>query len=267
MLSCPNKTNHIATGANYFLKGACLIWRPGLRRYMLVPLAVNLVLMVVLTSIFVQYFDEFVQLCQSYIPSFLAPLVWLVWIVIGTLTLLLYGYSFNVITNFIAAPFYGLLAEQAEKIICGKEPPPEPLGKMILRVMLREFRKIIYFLSRGILIGLIVLLLSLTFSSIPIIQFAGPLLGLAWAAWSMTIQYVDYPADNHQQPFRALRKKLWVKRYSSLGFGGMVMALTVVPIVNIFVMPAAVVGGTLFWSHELKACDITLTDEFEAISS
>ena len=234
---------------------------------MLVPVVVNIVLMVVLTSMFIQYFDFIVKVSQDYIPDLLAPLMWLVWIVVGTLMLLVYGYSFNVITNFIAAPFYGILAEKAEKIICGKEPPTEPLGKMIIRVMRRELRKIIYFFSRGILIGLIVLLLSLTFGSVPIIQFAGPLLGLAWAAWSMTIQYVDYPADNHQFRFRSLRKKLWVKRYSSFGFGSMVMALTVIPIVNIFVMPAAVVGGTLFWSHELKMCNVSMTGEFEAIST
>ena len=251
MLNCPSFTNNPVTGAQYFFKGACLIWHPKLRPFILVPLVINVILFIVLTNFALQHLEGATEFFRQYIPELLSPLIWLVWVVLGSLALLLYGYSFNIITNIIAAPFYGLLAEKAELLICGVKPPEESLAQMVPRVFLREFRKIVYFLSRGILVTLIVILIG----TIPILQFIAPLIGLAWAAWTMTIQYVDYPADNHQHAFKELRRKLWKKCMSSFGFGSAVMGCTLIPIVNIFVMPAAVVGGTLFWVHELKKCD------------
>ena len=251
MLTCPNFTNNPLTGSQYFFKGVCLIWHPKLRPFIFVPLIINIVLFVVLTSLALQYLGEASEFFREWMPDMLKPLIWLVWFVLGSLALIVYGYSFNIITNLIAAPFYGVLAERAELLICGVEPPKEDLWQMVLRVFLRELRKILYFLSRGLLITMIVILIG----TIPIIQFIAPLIGLAWAAWVMTIQYVDYAADNHALPFGDLRRKLWKKCFSSFGFGAAVMGTTIIPIINIFVMPAAVVGGTLFWVHELKLCD------------
>jgi CysZ protein len=34
------------------------------------------------------------------------------------------------------------------------------------------------------------------------------------------------------------------------GFGGLVMLCTMIPVVNFFVMPAAVAGATLIWVRE-----------------
>ena len=72
----------------------------------------------------------------------------------------------------------------------------------------------------------------------------------------MSIQYADYAADNNQLAFRPLRSCLWDKKYSSLGFGGFTMLCSITPIVNIFAMPVAVIGGTLFWLRELKSCQL-----------
>ena len=248
MLGCPCNTNNPATGACYFLKGACLIWHPKLRPYLLVPMLINLVLFVLLTLAVVKFFGTFTAQVATFLPI-LGPLMWVAWVVIGIMMMFAYSYSFNFITNIIAAPFYGILSERAELLACGNCADAESFGEMLPRVLKRESIKIYYFVSRGILITLIMILLG----TLPIIQlFAPMLLGLAWGAWTMTIQYVDYPADNHQTNFSDLRKTLWKKPFSSSGFGLTVLGFTLIPIVNIFVMPAAVVGGTLFWTHELK---------------
>lgn len=73
----------------------------------------------------------------------------------------------------------------------------------------------------------------------------------------MAIQYVDYAADNHQTDFAVLRKMLRKRRYSSIGFGGAVMACSIVPFFNIIAMPAAVIGGTLFWVNEIKGLQVS----------
>jgi len=68
----------------------------------------------------------------------------------------------------------------------------------------------------------------------------------------MALQYADYPADNNQLRFRELKNRLGKPRFSYVGFGGTILFLSMVPVVNIFMMPISVAGGTLFWINELK---------------
>lgn len=267
MLPPPKYQNNLASGTVFMSEGIKLLWHPKLRLYILVPLLVNIVLFILLTSAFVGYISGILDSSEGFslnFPSWLAwlewvleklaiilkPLAWLAWVLLGIIILIIYAYSFNIITNIIAAPFYGMLATKAEEVLTGKAPPEEPLTKMVPRVIARELSKLMYFITRGLAIMLVMIFLG----TIPLIGFISPLIGLAWGAWSMAIQYADYPADNHQLGFKALRKCLWRKKFSSLGFGGFIMLCTLVPIVNIFVMPAAVTGGTIFWLRELKGC-------------
>lgn len=247
LLPSPRK-NHAFTGAHYFMDGVRLLWRRELRPYILVPLAVNLVLFAVLTGIFIHYFSDLLAWLQNFLPTWLEWLAWLAWIVLGAIILLIYGYSFNMITNIIAAPFYGLLAEKVEMLVTGENLPEESLLRMIPRVTWREIIKLTYFIVRGIFIILLMILVAF----LPVINIAAPLIGLLWSAWSMAIQYADYAADNHQLPFDKLRYRLRRNLYSTMGFGSMVMGCSIVPVLNIFAMPAAVTGGTLLWIHEIK---------------
>ncbi|WP_239923559.1 sulfate transporter CysZ [Agaribacterium haliotis] len=244
--------NNLITGARYMFEGARLLLHPKLRPYILVPLIVNCVLFIVLTSVLLSYFWTVFNEGSSWIPEsiqpWVAPFAWFVWFIVGVLFLIVYGYSFNVITNIIAAPFYGLLAESVERVLTGQGPPEESLSAMIFRTLGREFSKLMYFLGRGLLIILVMVLVGF----IPLVQVLAPLIGMLWGAWSMAIQYADYPADNHQLPFSRTRLALWNRMASTFGFGSCLMTCSVIPIVNIFAMPAAVAGGTLFWLKELK---------------
>ena len=253
MLAPPKYQNNLATGFLYLSEGIRLIWHPKLRAFILIPLLVNLALFIVLTSVIFSYFDWAIEGVMNFLPTWLAPLAWLTVVVVGMIFLVIYGYSFNLITNIIAAPFYGILAQKTEELLSGQSPPDESLFKMVPRVILREIKKLIYFLARGF----VVLLIMLFVATIPVLNVLAPAIGLAWAAWTMAIQYSDYAADNHQKDFKELRFCLWQKKFSSLGFGGFLMLCSVVPVVNIFIMPAAVTGGTSFWLKELSACNTT----------
>lgn len=250
-----NKVNTLFCGAGYFSQGINLLLHRELRLYILVPLVVNVLLFFGLTALVVYYYNYFAGNLDWQVPE------WLSWaqflfsffsallgIVLAVLFIILYAYSFNVITNIIAAPFYGLLAEKAEEVISGEKPPEEKLIQMIPRTFGREFQKLFYFITRGIFVILVVLMTS----TIPVINLAAPIIGLVWSMWCMSIQYVDYPADNHRLSFREMRDRLMLKKYSSMGLGGMVMLASIVPVVNIIAMPAAVTAGTLFWVRELK---------------
>jgi CysZ protein len=109
--------------------------------------------------------------------------------------------------------------------------------------------KLWYFLSRSLLVGLGLFFLAW----IPLVNLLVPLLALLWGAWVMTLQYVDYPADNHQLPFTHLRRQLKQQRFSTTGLGSTIMLGSMIPVINIFVMPIAVAAGTLLWVNELQA--------------
>src|SRR5690606_27162838 len=127
------------------IEGIHLLWRRELRPYILVPLAVNLLLFAVLTIALFHYFGALLEWLQNFLPTWLEWLAWLAWVVLGAMVLLVYGYSFNLITTIIAAPFYGLLAEKVEVLVTGKGPPPESLLRMVPRVTWRELVKLTYF--------------------------------------------------------------------------------------------------------------------------
>ena len=251
-------------GADALIRGAHLLTRRELRPFIIIPLLINLVLFIALAGIMLSQFDDL----ATYIGSLLSDepvdtsnmswwrailakgadwaagvfrwLAWLIALAVVVLFFLVYGYLFGIITNIIAAPFNGLLAEKVEELLTGHPPPPESMGSMVFRTLGRELRKLTYFLGWGIVIFIIALLTSWT-------VFIPAILTALWGAWCMAIQYVDYPLDNHQRSFSELKNVLLRKKFTTLGFGGAVMLAKMVPVLNIFVMPAAVAGGTALW--------------------
>lgn len=225
-----------------------------LRLFVLVPIAINVVFFVILTSLLFSYFDKLIQWNMPnegwwrFLAAVQGALEWMLGFIVATVLIITYGYFFNIITGLLAAPFYGLLAERTEVLLTGEEVESESLIAMIPRTFFRELQKLLYLAIRTP----IIFLLGIMLGASGILAFCAPLLGAAWGAWSMAIQYADYPADNHRLGFRRLRKRLRRRSYSSLGFGGMVMLGSMIPIINIIIMPAAVTGGTLYWVRELK---------------
>ncbi|WP_428818879.1 sulfate transporter CysZ [Microbulbifer sp. MCCC 1A16149] len=261
-------TSNPAHGVNALIRGAQLLTRKELRPFIIIPLLINLVLFIALGAMMVSQFDDL----GRYIGSLLSDtpvdtsnmswwrailakgadwaasvfqwLAWLIAIAVVLLFFLVYGYLFGIITNIIAAPFNGLLAEKVEELLTGHPPPPESISSMVFRTLGRELRKLMYFIGWGIVIFIIALLTSWT-------VFIPAILTALWGAWCMAIQYVDYPLDNHQRSFSELKSVLMRKKFTTLGFGGSVMLAKMVPILNIFVMPAAVAGGTALWVERI----------------
>ncbi len=246
--------NNLATGAQYLITGAKLITHERFRLFVIVPVLVNVAIFLVLTTFVITYFSPATNAIINLLPDWqwLAPvleaLAVLIWVAAAIVAVILYGYSFSIITNILAAPFYGILAEKVEVYYTGKGPPPEAIAPMIARVTQRELVKLWYFVSRGI--GLFILAIILGF--IPFANFFVPIILALWAAWCMAIQFADYPADNHRVPFSLFRQGLGQTRYSAWGFGGLTSLGTMIPVLNIVVMPAAVAGGTVYWLKELS---------------
>ncbi|MDN3638901.1 sulfate transporter CysZ [Simiduia curdlanivorans] len=228
--------------------GLKLILHPELRLFILVPMIINVVLFFVVTAWLLSEFGLLMDGMMSYLPGWLSFLGSILWLFAAFLVIFVYGYSFSIITNLIAAPFNGILAEKIEEKLTGIAPPAEPLQQMIPRTLLRELLKLWYFISRGFL----VLLLMFALAFIPLVNLLAPVIGVLWGAWCMSIQYVDYASDNHKTPFKSLRQQLGSQTLGSYSFGGLVMLGNMVPVLNIFVMPIAVAGATVFWLKDIQ---------------
>jgi CysZ protein len=230
---------NLADGANYFIRGLKLLSHPRLRLFIIIPLLINVLVFIGLTAVMVQQFGSIVAAMTDWLPDWLAFLAWIITVVATLFAVLIYGYFFSLITNLIAAPFYGILAEQVEALVTERRVNGEPLWQMIPRTLLRELAKLWYFLWRS----LIILILSF-------VPLFGQGIGFVWGSWSMSVQYTDYAADNHQWSFSRCRQRLRGEIWTSLGFGSMVILGLMIPVVNILVPTTAVIGGTLLWLEE-----------------
>lgn len=256
-------------GTRALLRGARLLTRRELRPFIIVPLLINVLLFVAfglliisqlgglgsyisgllgdtpITTADMPWWQAIMAKGAAWAAGVVHWLAWLIALAVLLLFLLFYGYMFAVVTNIIAAPFNGLLAERVETLLTGRAPPPEGFGHMVLRTLKRELQKLKYFIGWGLIILLIALFTSWT-------VFVPALLSALWGAWCMAIQYVDYPLDNHQRPFSEVKSLLLKQKLTTLGFGGTIILAKMVPIVNILVMPAAVAGGTALWIERLQ---------------
>jgi len=233
--------NNPITGARYLIQGLKLIFRPELRRYVATPLLVNIL---VFSALIWLGAAQFSNLLDWMIPdsswfSFLRVIMWPIFAVAAVLMLF---YTFTLVANLIAAPFNGILAEQVELLITGRYPaqPKQDLAKAVLPALRSELRKISYFLIRAIPLLLLFV--------IPVINSIAPILWLLFNVWYVTLEYADYPMANSGLDFTEQHAQLKGIRMATLGFGGGITLLMVIPILNLVAMPAAVSGATALWS-------------------
>ncbi|CNK48106.1 Protein cysZ [Yersinia aldovae ATCC 35236] len=231
------------SGIHYFAQGWQLISRPGIRRFVALPLLVNILLMGGAFWWLFNRIGDWVPQLMSHVPDGLQWLSYLLWPVMVISVLLVFSYLFSTLANIIAAPFSGLLAEQLEASLTGKPLPDTGIWgivKDLPRIMAREWQKLAYYLPRAL--GLLVLYF------IPGIgQTVAPVLWFLFSAWMLSIQYCDYPFDNHKVSFQHMRSALRQDKVDNLQFGALVSLFTMIPFLNLVILPVAVCGATAMW--------------------
>ena len=108
------------SGAGYFIKGFELIRKKGIRRFVLIPLFVNLILF---SFAFYRLFIE-LDTYMSMLDDWLSWLSTFLWPIALLFLLVMFSFIFSAFANWIAAPFNGLLSEKMELLLCGKTIPP-----------------------------------------------------------------------------------------------------------------------------------------------
>ena len=239
--------NNPFLGARYFLHGLRLINRPGVRRFVAIPLLINVLLFTTLIGYGWMWLERLRAVIEQWLPTWLGWLSWLLiplFIVTAVLALV---YGFSLVANLLAAPFNTLLAQAVERTLTDK-PIPSANTKGLIREILvsiaSEFRKLGYFLGRALPLLLLFL--------IPGLNLAAPLLWLLFSAWVLALEYADYPMANHGISFTLQRKLLARKRWLGMGFGATVMLAMLIPVLNFLAIPTAVAGATALWVEQLR---------------
>lgn len=242
-------TSTQSNGLYYFIQGWRLMLQPGVKRFILMPLLINFLIIGTAFYYIYQQINDVINWTLSYLPSWLHWLTYLMWPLIFISTLVFFGYFFTTLANIIAAPFNGMLSSKLESILTNTTPDDdswETLAKDFVRSFQREFQNLAYYIPR--LIGILLLFF------VPIIgQIVAPILLFLFNAWMMSIQYNDYAFDNNRISFPTMKNRLKKDRFNNLIFGSCINIFTMIPIVNLFIMPASVCGGTLQWVKKYRS--------------
>ena len=162
---------------------------------------------------------------------------WL-WLALALVAALGLGYlAFLTLLALARAPFSGLLAERVEVIVSGRRPPERGLGATLVEAG-RDAGQAVIQLVAWLAVVVPLYLLALVVPPLVIVN-----LGLT--ALFIAYDFLDDPLANRG----ARRGEKWrfVRTHlaETLGFGAMTGLWLLIPVLNLFVSPFAVVGATL----------------------
>lgn len=239
-------SDSLIKGAGYALTGLRWLPKSGLRRFVAMPLTINVALFG--AGIWWTYgqFERLDQAVQSWLPDWLNWLHWLIWPLFVLTVLIAVFYSFSVVANLLAGPFNSLLAERVQRMVSPENSSRSAVGptwKELALSPLAELKRLLYFMGWAIPLALL--------SFVPAINIAAPVIWVLSSAWMLALEYADYPLGSRGLSLRDQRRLLRQHWPLTLGFGLVVLLLTVIPLLNFLAMPTAVIGATLMWSKEL----------------
>jgi CysZ protein len=226
-------------GAGCLLAGLKLLPVRGVRWYVVIPALVNILLFTLAILLTRQWVAALVERWVPESWGWIEPVIWLIFALLVVLVLF---FGFILVGNLIGAPFNGLLSEAIERYLTDQEIAGfgwRQLAAEVGYAVLGELRKFAYFA----LLALPCLILLL----IPGLNTLFPLVWFFLTAWMLSLEYLDYPAGNHQVRFKRLRGELKRNRLRALGLGVAILIVTAIPIVNFIAMPVGVAAATVYW--------------------
>ena len=232
-------------GASHVLNGFRMLKLRGIKRYVAIPLIINIFIFAG-----VIYFgaDKIDELFEQYLPNWLAWLEFILWPLIIIASLLVVFFTFTLVANIIGGPFNGVLSEKIEEHLTQQKINSNGSYLDLLRDtgmgISNEVRKLFYIAVR--VIPLLILFL------IPGLNLIAPILWIIFGAWMLAIEYLDYPMGNHKMSFKQQIVLLKNNRFLCLGFGLVLLFMTITPILNFFSMPVGVAAATSLWVKKLN---------------
>ncbi|MFC7344459.1 EI24 domain-containing protein [Saccharopolyspora griseoalba] len=152
---------------------------------------------------------------------------------------LLGALSFIALTLLIGGPFYEAIAEHAERQM-GLDTSGDGAGST--RQLARGVRDSLKLVAVALPGAVVLFVIGL----IPVAgQVAAVVLGALFGAWVISLEMVGLVFGRRGLPFGERHRRLREHRAMVLGFGLPAYLLCLVPVLQLVVIPAAVVGGTV----------------------
>ncbi|MDD2723457.1 MAG: sulfate transporter CysZ [Methylovulum sp.] len=233
-MNVSKKLNNPLVATGYFFTGLGWLMRPELRPFVLMPLLINFLLYALALVLGYHYINA---LIAQFIPDWLNWLSWVLWPLFFICFFIAGFFTFTVMANLLAAPFYGKLAAKTAALLNGNDAvtmAEQPISK----VMAAEFKRVLYLATRAV--PLLVLFV------IPGLNVAAPFLWALFGAWGMALEYLAFPLENAGVLFPEQKQLAKDMRLGSLSFGGVTMLGLTLPVLNIIVAPAAVIAATIY---------------------
>lgn len=163
----------------------------------------------------------------------LTGLSWVVLFAVGAVT----------IPNLVLAPLQDPLSEATEALCVSEQHAPATSGNVLHATLV----SLGHTLSR---LGLMAFGFAVLFP-LHLVPGVGSglwlVLSTLWSAFWLAVEQLSSPMARHLRPFGEVVTTLKKRPGLALGFGGVLSIILWVPVVNFFLMPVAVVAGTLMY--------------------
>jgi CysZ protein len=226
----------LAGGFRHGLRGAALVGRtPSLWWLVLIPFVLSLAALAGVAIAAVALRERWLGLLPGGLRQVFAVLSILV-------APILAYFLFFPVAALIAAPFNEAIAEAVERRVTQKPSPPLSLLRLLadlVRAVLHELRK----LFRWLFLAALLLVVTLVVPGVgPIVGIVGGgLLTAHFAAYDV----LDATFSRWGWSYTQKTEFIAAHRSASLGLGGFVALLLVVPVLNALALPLGAAGGAL----------------------
>jgi CysZ protein len=214
---------------------------PRLWRYVLVPVALNILIGLTVYAALLFAGLRVVDDLVAGLPAWAAPLALLLRALLVVGLLVAAGFVLVRFGVVLGSPWYGRLSEEIERMRRGAAPPAE-------RGWLRELARSLAFEAKKLLLVAAVGLPLLLLNVVPALGTAAATAGgLALAATVACLDFFDAPLERRRLGFR--EKLAYARRTlpASAAFGLTCVAALSVPLLNLLAVPLCVAAGTLFF--------------------
>lgn len=216
-------------GVFYLIRALPLIFTTGLKRFIVLPIIFNITLFSI--SVYLIYHSSWLRDRSGILQVIILLILFVVFVSM-----------FTILFTMVAAPFNGVLAEKTQKILCHSSIPSIPISQIIFRSIKRQGQFIAYFFPRFIFMVLLFF--------VPLIHAIYPFLWFWFASWILGLQYLDVVTDNNGKTFPEMRAIMKERPMLFLGFGFMINGFSFIPLFNLILLPAAVIGAVLMYNKE-----------------
>jgi CysZ protein len=257
----PGFLGGLLRGLGYPLEAMSFIRRHRLWGLSMWPALVNLLLLIVVVVLAFWWFLPWLEAAEQWLEPTSDEGLWntilgglaafasvLMWILVPVAVVVL-GSAFVVLVGqAVASPFLDVLSERVETLVLGTEPAPFTWGRTVRSVTVAIADivwTVVFFVAVNIplLLVNIVPVLGSAANAVLSFCFAALLLSQEFVGLSLARRFVSYPGR---------WSVIWGNKGLGLGCGSTIMALFVVPGLNVLLLPLASVGGTLLYC-DLKA--------------